>query len=75
MTVNVFRYASEARAKGVREGRIEGQAEGVLLVLEGRGIAVSGTQCERVLTCDDPERLRTWLTQAGTVASADELFR
>ncbi|MFC4910803.1 hypothetical protein [Actinomadura gamaensis] len=75
MTGNVFRYASEARARGVREGRIEGQAEGVLLVLEGRGLTVSSDECERVLACTDPERLREWLTRAGTVGASAELFR
>ncbi|MEV4255386.1 hypothetical protein AB0J52_19715 [Spirillospora sp. NPDC049652] len=75
MTANLFRHASEARARGVRDGRLEGQAEGVLLVLEGRGLTVSSDTCERILECTDPERLRDWLSRAGTVGSPDELLQ
>ncbi|WP_026415124.1 hypothetical protein [Actinomadura oligospora] len=75
MTANVFRYVSEARARGVRDGRNEGQAEGVLLVLQGRGLTVSTDVCEHILACTDPERLRAWLMRAGTVGTPDELFK
>ncbi|MEV5575625.1 hypothetical protein AB0L06_36780 [Spirillospora sp. NPDC052269] len=75
MTANVFRYASEARARGVRDGRNEGQAEGVLLVLQGRGLTASTDLCEQILACTDPERLRDWLMRAGTVGTPDDLLR
>ncbi|WP_037852157.1 hypothetical protein [Streptomyces sp. NRRL S-340] len=60
----------EARAESlVRKG-----AEDILLVLETRGLDVSGAVRERVTACDDPELLRRWLTRAVTVPVAEQIF-
>jgi hypothetical protein len=60
--------------KGRTEGEAKGQARGVLRVLEIRGLSVSATHRERILSCTDLDMLNIWTDGAVTVASADELF-
>ncbi|MEU6888830.1 hypothetical protein ABZ918_27170 [Streptomyces viridosporus] len=56
------------------EGRAQGRAEDVLLVLEQRGLDVSDDVRRRVTDCTDPELLRRWLTRAVTAPKAEEIF-
>ncbi|MFG2278843.1 hypothetical protein ACGFNQ_09175 [Streptomyces asoensis] len=56
------------------EGRAQGRAEDIVLVLEARGLDVSDEIRERVTGCDDPDLLRDWLTRAVTVSSAEAIF-
>lgn len=56
------------------EGRAQGRAEDVLLVLEQRGLDVSDDVRRRVTDCTDPELLRHWLTRAVTAPKAEEIF-
>ncbi|RCG21872.1 hypothetical protein DQ384_35950 [Sphaerisporangium album] len=82
MDTKTHPYISELRAKGRQEGREEGREEGlvkgeaksVLLVLEGRGLAVTDVQRERISSCTDIGQLEQWLRRAGTVATTDELL-
>ncbi|GLZ10227.1 hypothetical protein Acsp04_04620 [Actinomadura sp. NBRC 104425] len=70
-------YSEDAQvwiAEGIAEGRIEGEAKSVLLILEARGITVTDEQRQRVLTCTDLQQLETWVRRAATISSADELF-
>lgn len=62
------------RSEFARAQRASALAEGVLLVLEARGIAASAAQSERINTCTDLDLLKTWLRSAATIASVDELF-
>nr|BFD82879.1 hypothetical protein StreXyl84_22800 [Streptomyces sp. Xyl84] len=68
----------EVRAQVQDEVRAESlvrkAAEDILLVLETRGLGVSGAVRERVSACDDPELLRRWLTRAVTVPVAEQIF-
>lgn len=57
-----------------KKGKLEGQAVGVLEVLDARGIPVDSATRERVQACQDPEQLRQWLRRAAVVSSAEELF-
>lgn len=66
--------AAKGRAEGRAEGEVKGKAEGVLDILDARGIAVSETQRQRVLACTDLELLRLWIRRAATVTTAEELF-
>jgi hypothetical protein len=54
--------------------RALGKAEGVLKILEARGIAVGSEQREEILGCTDAERLDRWLLRAGVATSADEVM-
>ncbi|MER6416415.1 RpnC/YadD family protein [Streptomyces humidus] len=56
------------------EGRAQGRAEDILLVLEARGLDVSDEVRARVTGCDDPDLLRDWLTRAVTASSAESIF-
>lgn len=62
------------KSEFARIQRASAQTEGVLLVLEGRGLAVSAAQRERILACSDLELLKIWLRRAGIVANTDALF-
>ncbi|WP_026415123.1 hypothetical protein [Actinomadura oligospora] len=69
---------SEGRAEGLSEGRAEGRAQGqgeaLLVVLEGRGVAVSDKARERVHECVDPDVLRGWLLRAVTALTEEDVF-
>ncbi len=54
--------------------RAEGKAEFVLLILNERGIEVSGDVRERILACREPETLATWCIRSLTAESAADLF-
>ncbi|SNT31794.1 hypothetical protein SAMN05443665_102380 [Actinomadura meyerae] len=70
-----LRHRAEGRAEGKAEGRAEGEAEALLVILENRGVGVSGAARERILACRDESVLREWLRRALTATSVDELFR
>jgi uncharacterized membrane-anchored protein len=56
------------------EGRAQGRAEDVLLVLEQRGLDVSDDVRTRVQECGDPDLLRHWLARAVTAPKAEAIF-
>jgi hypothetical protein len=64
----------KGRTEGEATGEAKGQARSVLDVLEIRGLPVSPTQQEKILSCTETTVLTTWLKRAVTVTSADELF-
>jgi hypothetical protein len=65
---------AQGREEGKAEGKAEARAEGVLRVLEARGLSVPRTVAERILACRDLETLDVWLTRAVTVAQAEAIF-
>jgi hypothetical protein len=83
-TIQKLEDAAEARgeAKGKAEGRVEGRVEGetqgiaraILTIMETRGIAVSQTQRQEILRCDDLDRLDRWLRRAVLATSAAEVL-
>jgi len=62
------------RAEGMAAGRAEGKAEGLLAVLEARGIAVGPAQREEILRCSDIGRLDRWLVRATVASSVEEVM-
>ncbi len=64
----------EGETKGRAEGRLEGRAEAILTLLEMRGIAVSMTQRQEILSCLDAARLNRWLYRAVVASSGDEII-
>ncbi|MEU1177145.1 hypothetical protein ABZ464_05775 [Streptomyces sp. NPDC005820] len=64
----------EAYLDGEAKGEAKGRAEGVLRVLEVRGIPVSDDLRERITACTDLARLDDLLGRAVTVERAQELF-
>lgn len=74
MAVDLSFYKSWLSEEIRDEGRAQGRAEGILLVLETRGIDVPHEIRERITTCDNPDLLRRWLTRAVTAPSAEAIF-
>ncbi|MFG1851756.1 hypothetical protein ACGFJT_07945 [Actinomadura geliboluensis] len=80
------KHRAEGRAEGLAEGRAEGLAEAraevraegmaraVLIVLEARGITVSGETRQRVTSCMDTDQLECWAKRAALVDKAEDLF-
>ncbi|MFJ4620615.1 hypothetical protein [Streptomyces sp. NPDC088812] len=75
VAVDLSFYKSSISEEIRDEGRAQGRAEDILLVLEARGLNVPEETRERVTGCDDPDLLRQWLTRAVTVSSAEDIFR
>lgn len=67
-------YKNGKRA-GKREGRLLGEAEAVVTVLEARGIPVTDEQRERILSCTSLRTVKGWVRKAVSVQSAEELFK
>lgn len=63
-----------AEAHGREEGLAEGQAELVLIVLEGRGVAVSADEREQILACRDLEKTREWGRRAATARTTADVL-
>jgi hypothetical protein len=70
----VDRWFAEGEAKGRAEGRAEGQANMILRVLAARGLEVSASDREHVLSCTDTGQLETWADRAATATSVEEVF-
>jgi hypothetical protein len=62
----------EAAARS--EGEALGRSKTILQVLEARGIAVSPSQLEEILHCDNLERLDRWARRAALASSAAEVL-
>ncbi|MEM9462299.1 MAG: hypothetical protein AAGF11_49560 [Myxococcota bacterium] len=58
----------------VSEGRAEGEAKALLLVLESRGLVVSDEARARITACTDIEQLDAWLSRAASADSVDAIF-
>ncbi len=65
---------NEGKAEGKAEGEAKGKADGVLAVLDARGVAVSAAQRGRILGSADIVELDRWLRAAVTAASTDGIF-
>jgi hypothetical protein len=68
----------EGEAQGEAQGKVRGEATGkakaILQVLDARGIAVSQSQREEILRCEDLDRLDRWARRAALASSADEVL-
>jgi hypothetical protein len=69
-----FGRIARSRAEGRVEGKVEGKAEFLLDVLEERGLKVTAADRARILACQKPVQLRTWLRRAVTAESTRQVF-
>lgn len=67
-------FAGHYFTRGKAEGKVEGEAEAILTVLEARGINVPKHVRTRITTCTDLGQLKTWTRRAATITTIDELF-
>jgi hypothetical protein len=70
MSTQNYPYVSQLRA----QGRAEGEAKAVLLILDGRGIHVPQTVRDQITSCTDTTLLEGWLHRALTITSIEDLF-
>ena len=63
-------YCAEGRAEGIAAGK----AEGVLTVLDARGLSLDEATRQRVHACVDPAVLDRWLRRAAVAVTAAEVF-
>ncbi|MEU0084956.1 hypothetical protein [Streptomyces sp. NPDC006274] len=74
VAVDLSFYKSPLSEEIRDEGRAEGRAEDILLILAVRGLDVSDAVRERITNADDPEVMRRWLSKAVTATSAEEIL-
>jgi hypothetical protein len=67
-------FAKEHFGRGKKEGKAEGEADAILLVLEARGLDVTDAERERISGCTDLRQLRKWIRRAATAGSTGDLF-
>ncbi|WP_431331341.1 hypothetical protein ACPZ13_35340 [Streptomyces sp. IPPR8] len=67
-------FQSETAQRLRAEGRAEGRAEDILLLLERRGVEVSEEERARITGCTDMGVLDAWFVRAITASSAAEVF-
>ena len=70
MSEAALKFKEEMQA----DGRAEGKRQALLVVLHGRGLAVTAEERGTIEGCADPATLDRWLAKAGTAASASEVL-
>ena len=68
-------YRSELLREVDQAGEARGEANAVLIVLDGRGVAVPEDVRERILACTDLHQLDTWLRRAGTATTVEDIIQ
>jgi hypothetical protein len=74
VTVDLSWFQSQTAQTLRAEGRAEGRAEDILLLLDRRGIDVSDGDRERITSCSDLDVLSRWFDRAITATSTAEVF-
>jgi hypothetical protein len=72
-TLSIIPITGIYRSEMAMESRAEGTTRSVLLILDRRGITVSPETRARITACTDLDLAETWVVEAVTVASTDEL--
>lgn len=67
-------FTSEFARRHRGEGRVEGCAASILLVLEARCLQVSAAERQRITSCTDQVTLEGWIRRAVTVQATSQLF-
>lgn len=68
------KYFAEGVAQGVARGEAKGEARALFALLDARGIDVSDDVRARILGCEDPAVLESWVRRAASAGSAAEIF-
>lgn len=63
-----------AAQTGEARGEARGRAEALLMMLEARGLPIDDSARARVLRCDDPALLATWIGRALSAASVADVL-
>lgn len=68
-----FPLVRDGYEKGMAEGEARGKAEGVLTILQARGLRVTRPLRARILSCTDQTTLDRWIRNAIAVAKAADV--
>lgn len=71
---NLDAVLAARREKSRDEGKALGVAEGVLTLLDSRGVEVGDEERRRILASRDLQLLRRWLVRAASAGSVGEIF-
>jgi hypothetical protein len=71
---STYEYQSDFVRNFVFQGRAEGEALALFVVLEARGIEVPEDARSRIKACTDVDQLNIWLRRAVAATSIDDLF-
>ncbi|MBF8185877.1 hypothetical protein ITP53_08995 [Nonomuraea sp. K274] len=74
MSTKTYPYMGEYSQSLIDQGKAEGEAKAVLLVLGSRGVSVGDRDRERIVSCTDLAILEGWVERAAFVTSVEELF-
>lgn len=58
----------------VEESYLEGKTDGILQILEQRGIPIGAEARERITGCTDLDTINRWFNRAITVDNEQDLF-
>ena len=61
--------------QGVQQGEVKAKAEGVIKIIDTRGIHATDQQRDRVSSCTDIAQLDEWFDRALVAASAADIFK
>jgi hypothetical protein len=67
-------YQSDFARRYFSQGKAEGEANSILIVLDARGIEVPADARARITSCTDIDQLHTWVRRAATVDKIEDLF-
>jgi hypothetical protein len=70
-----YEFQSELLRNVLARGRAQGEAQAILTLLDGRGVAVPDDVCDQVLECTDTSLLDIWLRRAITATTVDDVIR
>jgi hypothetical protein len=71
--MRIYKSVRKQFADAKAQGEARGKAEAVLAVLVARGVAVSGAERERILSCTDRKMLDRWIGRAVQAASVADV--
>ncbi|HEY5961193.1 MAG TPA: hypothetical protein VIV60_31765 [Polyangiaceae bacterium] len=74
MLPETYQFQGPSYLRGCAEGEARGKAEGILTILDARGLTVSAEQRHLILECSDLNVLSAWLRKAVTVDDLTKLF-
>lgn len=69
-----YEFKSDFAKHYVGLGEARGEAQAVLIVLEGRGVAVPDDVRDQILGCTDLDQLKIWLRRAGNATTVDDVI-
>jgi hypothetical protein len=70
-----YEFQSELLRNVLARGRAQGEAQAILTLLDGRGVAVPDDVRDQVLECTDTSLLDIWLRRAITATTVDDVIR